>query len=242
MKQKLSKAVVATVKIGHIELEGLMLPNGDYAIAMSQIAGLNLIPPNRSFKQLKPLTGMNFQSHQKVRSELHPKGINVISLLDFEKLLAKLDRKGNKFAQELRDELIGLTLTQLFSDAFGQKFEKDDRQQWLKERQSGKYVRRTLTDAIKDYIDKTPLSDNDKKWIYSNASNTLNRLLFGQTAKQLCEHYQCQKDQLRNQFERKDIVGIRRLEEYAMNLVDTRSIHPVEAIKEAFSFWKNARI
>lgn len=79
MKQKLSKAVVATVKIGHIELEGLMLPNGDYAIAMSQIAGLNLIPPNRSFKQLKPLTGMNFPSHQKVRSELHPKGINVIS-------------------------------------------------------------------------------------------------------------------------------------------------------------------
>ncbi|NES01768.1 MAG: hypothetical protein F6K22_02370 [Okeania sp. SIO2F4] len=47
---------------------------------------------------------------------------------------------------------------------------------------------------------------------------------------------------MRNQFERTDIVGIRRLEEYAMNLVDVPNIHPVEAINEAFSFWKNARI
>lgn len=242
MEQKIKKAVVATVKIGHIEFEGLMLPNGDYAIAVSQLVSMNLVPPNRSLKQLQARSGMEFPSHQKVKSGLNSKTINIISLLDFERLLAKLDRNGQKTAQDLRDELIGLSFHQLFSDAFGQKFEKEDRQEWLKERQEGKFVRRTFTDAIKDYIkNNQQLSDNEKKWMYLHTSNTLNKLLFGKTAKQLCEYYECPKDQLRDQFERKDIVDIRRLEEYAMNLVDIQNIHPAEAIKEAFGFWDGAR-
>ena len=235
----LKKAVVTTVKVGRIEFEGLMLPNGSYAIAISQLDALGLIRQNKASKVLKALLGNSFQLDKTI-SELNPRAVNIISLSDFKKLLIKLE---NKPAQDLRDELIGLSFKQVLSEAFRQKFEKDENQQWLKERQDGKDVRRTFTDSIKDYIENNPqLSNNDKTWIYSNASDTLNKLMFGRTAKQLCQFYQCKKGQLRDQFERKDIIGIRRLEEYAMNLVDRQNFHPVQAVKEAFSFWDGARV
>ena len=244
MLQKTKKAVVTTVKVSHIEFEGLMLPNGGYAIAVSQLYALGLIRQNKASKDLKALLGNSFK-FKKTIYELNPRAVNIISLSDFKKLLIKLDRKGNKPAQDLRDELelMDLSFKQVFSEAFRQKVEKDENLQWLKERQDGKYMRRTFTDSIKDYIENNPqLSNNDKTWIYSNASDTLNKLMFGRTAKQLCKSYQCKKGQLRDQFERKDIIGIRRLEEYAMNLVDRQNFHPVQAVKEAFSFWDGARV
>ena len=147
MLQKTKKAVVTTVKVSHIEFEGLMLPNGGYAIAVSQLYALGLIRQNKASKVLKALLGNSFQ-FKKTISELNPRAVNIISLLDFEKLLIKLDRKGHKPAQDLRDELIGLSFKQVLSEAFRQKFEKDENQQWLKERQDGKYMRRTFTDSI----------------------------------------------------------------------------------------------
>ncbi|NEO54501.1 MAG: hypothetical protein F6K54_16280 [Okeania sp. SIO3B5] len=241
-KKQTGKALVAVVTLGHIEFEGLMLSNGDYAIAVSQLDALGLVRQNQASRDVKTLLGKEFK-FDKTSSELNRKPVNIISLLDFEKLLAKLDRKGNKSAQDLRDDLVGVTLTQLFSEAFGQKFEKDETQQFLKERQEGRFIRRTLTDVVKSYIENNPqLSDNDKKWMYPNTSDTVNRLLFGKSAKQLCEFYGCEKEQLRNHFDRKDIVRIRRLEEYAMRLIDTQNVHPIEVVKKAFEFWDGARV
>jgi hypothetical protein len=57
-----------------------------------------------------------------------------IALKEFEKLVAKLDRKGNEQAQEFSRSLIVLSLHQLFCDAFDMKFEKEDRQEYLIQR------------------------------------------------------------------------------------------------------------
>ena len=144
------KAVVTTVKVSHIEFEGLMLPNGGYAIAISQLDALGLIRQNKASKDLKALLGNSFK-FKKTIYELNPRAVNIISLSDFKKLLIKLDRKGNKPAQDLRDELelMDLSFKQVFSEAFRQKVEKDENLQWLKERQDGKDVRRTFTNSIK---------------------------------------------------------------------------------------------
>lgn len=98
MDNNTKRAVVAIVPI--LEIEGLMMPNGDFAIGVSQIAGLNLVPPNRSLKQLEALSGMDFP-FAKWKTELNSKPVNVIALEDFDKLLVNLVAKGHVPAIEL---------------------------------------------------------------------------------------------------------------------------------------------
>lgn len=150
---KTVKAVVATVDIGHHKIQGLMLPNGDFAIAVTQIAEMFQINSNQASRTLKPLLGKDFQ-FDTTKSELHPKAVNILSLTDFEIVTLELVIRGNEAAIAFQRSLVGLALVQIFSDAFGIKFEKIDRQNWLKERQDGKFYRRSLTDAVKHLINQ----------------------------------------------------------------------------------------
>lgn len=147
------KAVVATVKIGHHEVQGLMLPNGDFAIAVPQVADLFSVPQKNSSRDIKALLG-NDSPFLTTKSELNSKAVNILTLTEFETVTLELALRGNQEAIAFQRSLVGLALMQLFSDAFGIKFEQIDRQNWLKERQDGKYYRRSLTDAIKYLIDR----------------------------------------------------------------------------------------
>jgi hypothetical protein len=228
-------AKVTQVNIGNLVLDGLML-EGQYGIAIPQVCNLFLVPQKNASRDIKALMGEGF-SFFKWRSTLNSKEVNVLLLTDFEILVAKLDRAGNKKAQDFRDALVGLSLHQIFSDAFKVKFDEEDRQEWLKDRLNGKIARRSLTDAIKDYIERNSITGNTAKWMYLHVSETLNRLLFGMPAKKLCEKYHCPKDTLRDQFESKDIVNIRRLEEYTMQLIDKENTEPIQALTLAHEFW-----
>ncbi len=130
------KAVIAQVPFGKFGMEGLMREDdGTFGIAIPQLVSHDLVPPNRSLKQLNKLYNTAFQSHQ-WRTTLNPKAINVILLPDFERLLFELALTGNQPAQAMVRDLVGLSMHQLFSDAFGQKFEKEERQTWLIDRQN----------------------------------------------------------------------------------------------------------
>jgi hypothetical protein len=105
---------------------------------------------NTASRDIKRLMGKDFET-SKWLTKFNNKAINVLSLVNFEKLLAKLDRTGNAKAQEIRDSLIGLSLQQLFCDAFDIKFAKEDRQKWLICRQRTKITFRPFTDQLKAY-------------------------------------------------------------------------------------------
>lgn len=141
-------AEIAKIQIGQVSFDGVMFPDGSYGIAVPQIVELNLVPPDRSRKQLEALTGMVFQTHQKAKTKLHPKAVNVIGLNDFEKLTFELAMNGHLVAQKFVRDLYGLSLHQLFSDAFNVKFEKEDRQRWLETRFNTKHDFRPLTDCL----------------------------------------------------------------------------------------------
>jgi hypothetical protein len=233
------KATVTQVPFGGIEIEGLLLENGEFAIAFSQLQILDLIPPNRSQKQLESLLGICFQSHQKAKTSLHPKAVNIINLDELKNVILASANKGNLQAQNLRDSLVGLSLTQLFSDAFNIKFDKEDRQEWLKSRIQGKVVRRTLTDAVKDWLDRNEASENTRKFIYSNVSDCLNKALFGKTSKQLKDERGCDTNELlRDSHSDKDLQRIEHHETFTMKLVDKLDKNPLEAMKEAIDFYK----
>jgi len=73
-------AIVSPVPIGNLSIEGLLLQDGSYGVAVSQIVALQLVPPNRSLKQLETLLGMVFQSHLKVKTILNPKVVLTTSI------------------------------------------------------------------------------------------------------------------------------------------------------------------
>jgi hypothetical protein len=153
MSNNIVKAIVAPVDIGHQIVDGLMLPNGDFAIAVSQVAELFQFDLNQASRRIKSLLGKDFQ-FDTVKSELNPKAVNILSLTEFETVALELALRGNEKAIAFQRDMIGLALIQLFSDAFGLKFEKINRQEWLKDRQDGKFYRRSLTDAIKHLIER----------------------------------------------------------------------------------------
>jgi hypothetical protein len=129
------KAIVTQVNHGNLSIEGLMAEDGTYHIAVPQLVSHDLVPQHNASRDLKALLPEGFQ-FVKMSTTLNPKPVNVISLKDFEVILRKLDKAGNKAAEKMVDDLVGLSLTQLFSDAFGIKFEKEERQAWLIDRQN----------------------------------------------------------------------------------------------------------
>jgi hypothetical protein len=213
---------------------------GNYFVAIPQMVALDLIPPNRSRKQLEVSLGLSFQTQSKLKTELHPKAVNVISIQDFERTLAKLDRAGNKFAQDLRDALVGLSLHQLYSDAFGVKFDEEDRKNWLIERVEGKEVRRTLTDSIHDYL--VSQGKGDAFGYYARITNQIYQGIFGLDANQIREQlgvtgYGLTRDHLNS----KEIRIVAKVEDLVIDLIDGGS-SPCEAVAKALSIKKKDRL
>jgi hypothetical protein len=144
-----TKAIVAEVKLGTVSIEGLMLPDGTFAVAASQLAELNLVRQNQASRDLKSILGKDFP-FDTASSELNSKKVNILTLPQVEMVITQLAFKGNQVAQQLMLALIGLSLQQLFCDSFGMRFESQDRQDWLTTRQQARVnFRPKFTDWLK---------------------------------------------------------------------------------------------
>lgn len=146
------KAQITEVKIGNIVMNGLMDEEGKFYVALPQIAEEFSFDKNQASRDIKPLLGKGFQ-FDKVKTPLNSKAVNAIPLMYFEKLILELALKGNIKAIEMSRSLIGLSLQQLFSDAFNIKFEKEERQSYLKYRQiTREEFHPRLTKAIQENL------------------------------------------------------------------------------------------
>jgi hypothetical protein len=92
-----SRAIVASVEFGFTTIEGIMLPNGSYAIGVPQIATLIGTSKNTISRDLKRLLGDDF-CPDKIVTELGNQKVNVVSLEVAEKLIFVLAQKGNSKA------------------------------------------------------------------------------------------------------------------------------------------------
>ena len=233
----MSKATIALVNIGcNIEIEGLRLVDGTFAVSVSQVADLFSVRQDHSSRDLKPQLGEGFQ-FAKAFSELNPKSVNIISLSQFEIVMMKLDRKGNLKAQELRDALAGLALNELFCDAFGVVSDASTRKAWLDARWRGKEKRTCLTDAIKVWLDCNSVSDTAQKFLYSNVSDKLNIGLTGHKAKHWRDIVGCSDNAaLRDCWKDSHLEKIKSVEEHATRLI-VRGQTPMDAIELALEFF-----
>jgi hypothetical protein len=131
------KATVTPVQIGTLTIEGLMTEVSEFYVAVPQAADLFQFDKNQASREVKSLLGKGFQ-FDKVTTPLNPKAVNALKLEQFGQLVFELALKGNTKAIEFQRMLAGLSLQQLFSDAFGIKFEAAERQQWLAARMKTK--------------------------------------------------------------------------------------------------------
>jgi len=103
--------------------------------------------------------------------------------------------------------------------------------EWQIVRLGGKQTRRRLTDAIKAYIDRHPeLSENNRKWLYVNASQRVTLVVFGRKAKKLAEDLGVAPDSLRDALTPVELLLLQEVEDTAMRLIDIQDVHPDEAI------------
>ena len=104
---------------------------------------------------------------------------------------------------------------------------------WKIARLEGKVVRRNLTDAIKAYIDRHPeLSDNNRKWLYVNASQRVDLVVFGRKAKKLAQDLGVDPNSLRDALTPKELLLLREVEDTAVRLIDLLDVHPEEAVNQ----------
>ena len=121
---KTEKARIATIQLGNLEIEGLMLPNGDFAIGISQI---------NATRTVKSLLGRT-SPLLKIKSELHNSPVNYVLLTDLEKIIVLAASKSSHDALNLCLALVGCTLNQFWCDAFGVRFDQEERVQFVASR------------------------------------------------------------------------------------------------------------
>jgi hypothetical protein len=226
------RAEIATVKIGSLEIEGLMLADGSFGIGVPQIA--KLFPyfqdsQNQASQMLKRLMGDRIKTN-KIKTQFNRNATLIVDIESFLNIIKVLSKKSDVIAEDLADRLMGLSLHQLFSDAFCVKFEKEDRQKWLEDRDNGKIYRRTLTDSIKDYLRSHPRED---KRLYPITTDLIYLGIFNRRAAQLKTDWDDKnpRDSMTNQ----ELFLVAEVEALTSRLIDYDNLHPLVAAKQALS-------
>lgn len=238
-QEKPKKAVVATVNYAGFEFPGLQLPDGSYALAVLQVGDIFQFDQNQASRSVKRLLGNSFQ-FDRAASELNPKKVNIILLSDFGKLVNAIARSSDKayekareLAYAIQDASVTTTIEQAFDIAFDNQRSLEEYQEKQKARVQGKVARRNMTNVVRDYVKahSDELSDNYQNFIYNNCSDRTYRLVFGRSAKQLKEDWEC--DDVRAAMTIEELFIVRGVEDLAMKLIEQEGIEPQQAIDEA---------
>ena len=225
------KGEFALVVIGSITVKGLLGKDGNYYVPVSNVATLFQLPQNNAARDLKAILGegSNFAKIALTEDGNNRSENTCIALAAFERLLRRLDKGGNPTAVLLSDLLVGLSLTQLFNDAFGVKFEKEERQNWLELRAKSKVTRRSLTDAAKDwYVMQYGVEPAGP--YYSDLTDRMYLMLFGKRAAVLRKEYPG-KGLLRDHLPKDMLHKVEATETVLVNKID-RGRNPHTAIQD----------
>jgi len=190
----MTKAIVAKIDLGFVQFDGLMLPDGSYAIGVSQIAELIGFSNEHSSRDIKALLGKDFQ-FAKVSSELNNKAVNTLTIKEFSLLLIELTAAGYPVARALASVFAEEAIDRRYDTAFGKKVSESERNQILAQRMKRLLARRAWTDLLQDrhiqcYGTK-PTPKQFKDWTVR-----VNQVLFSRN------HFNCDRDNMQSEEQR----------------------------------------
>lgn len=234
-------AIRTSVPIGNYEVEGLLIEQKNlFGMQKAKIAEVIDLNPRRISELQETKRGQRLLPKglvyigKSVRVVGYNRPLDVLDLNQVQ-LMWRLAEKDYPKAEELLDILSTVALHQFFADAFNIELTKQNRQEVAVARQEGKVVRRTLTDALADYLARTPeLSDPERVFLYANVTNLIYTGLFKRTAKLLRTDWHITKksDNPRNHMNSQELKWVEQLEDMCTRLIDT-GWEPKEAAKEA---------
>jgi hypothetical protein len=237
------KAVRATITLGDIKLDVFQLPDGSYGYTYEWLG--NLIGRDKSILSNKKSPFCLYNLNKSLSKEaltnrrVFVEGISKAKLnyLTESELMVVLGSLAYMVPEKVVPFLVACgieTLERRADTAFGVVRDEEERNDRMTARIKGKVARRTLTDVIKNYIESHEVSDNYKKFIFSNCSDHLNKIILGAKAKQAKEFYQVPESSLlRNHIPVAALRELELTEEMASRLIEERDMEPLEAVKQA---------
>lgn len=159
---------------------------------LAEIGLISSLPQNVS-KSLKAIAGKELELFRLTRVGQEGGNVTAISTSDFTTLLGLIAQRGNELAINLLVVLAQEAIDRRIDHALGIVLEEEIREEWSASRLSGKFVRRSLTDAIQDWLirhEHDPKGNYAKFQVYAKVSDLLNLAIFGKTAKVLKEEKQ----------------------------------------------------
>ncbi len=188
------KAQVAAIDLGFTKFDGLMMPNGEYAIAVPQMADLFETSRSIASRDFKRLLGNRFET-SKVSTEFNQAPINVVSIPVFRLLVRELDKQGNRVASALVDAFFEESVERRFDTAFGKKVAEAEYNERLALRMKRLMSRHAWTDVLRDrHIEVfgiKPQPEQYKEWTVR-----VNQILFGR------KHFNCDRDTMEMEEQR----------------------------------------
>ena len=145
---QVQRASILDVDFGFAQIEGLMLPDGSYAIAVSQIATHFSFSPSNATKTVKALLGKGCELFR-VSSEIANRPVNTVTLDQFKRVVLGLSKQGHPTAQAFVEALVVEGIERRFDTAAGVKVEESERNRRLYERMISRKDFRPLTDQLK---------------------------------------------------------------------------------------------
>lgn len=172
------KAVTTKVNLGFAIIDGLMLPNGDFAVGMPQVSEVFQFANMHASRDVKALLGDGFQ-FAKIKSELNPKPVNILTLDQFKQVIKVLAGRGNKIALAFVDAIFDEGLDRRFNRAFDIKTSEDEYNERIKFRVLRVETRLEWTDVLmKRHMELFGCKPEPKQYAYW--TKRVNMSLFGQ--------------------------------------------------------------
>lgn len=235
-KSNLIKAVRYEFQVGKRDISGYLMPDSSYRLSKSDACNL-LGCDKRRLSQLlekKVALALMPQGLTVVRAATKSSAIDTISFSDFCTLAVVALTSGYEDAIAFAGASILEVMESRMDQAVGLERTIQERNERFQIRFDGILSRHFWTDSISEYIKTHPdLSENYKRWVFHNVSDTVNLALFGLTAKKVREHYQ-----LENGMSVREVLGSRTLKliDTIENAAATRVLEtdsePKQAIKD----------
>jgi len=235
---RIAKAARTIIFLGDISLEVFMLPDGKYRLSQTQAAE-SIEKGEISFRRFLTSGSAEAVPYKEFRSDkISIEGNNIkINAVPISLAVAYWTKQavsGNVLAARIRGACATESIECRADVAFNIQRTEEDRNERMAARIRGKQIRRRLTDAIAAYIERhSELSENDRKWLFVNASQRVILAVFGRKAAKLAEDLKTERDRLRDALTPEELLLLQEVEDTAVRLIDWRDIHPDEAIKQA---------